>query len=189
MALAPVSGTGQGRIPYGLAESTGHEKVASMVNLRSRRIGTMLGAPFDQLNAQHVKALPESGVTEDVDLDFKRDTYWKAEKSTRELAKDVAAFANTAVGVVVIGVGDDAQGRAASPPGTTSPTARCDAYDSSSLPWCSAAAHGRRLADPGPRAGPGQGLSARRGSAQPSSSTRRAEGRRPALPRRHGTTT
>ena len=88
-----------------------------MVNLRSRRLEMMLGAPLDQLNAQHVRALPENGVTEDVDLDFKRDTYGKAEKSTRELAKDVAAFANTAGGVIVIGVAE-AQGRAASTPGT-----------------------------------------------------------------------
>lgn len=89
-----------------------------MVNLRSRRLETMLGAPLDQLNAQHMRALPENGVAEDVDLDFKRDTYGKAEKSTRELAKDVAAFANAAGGVIVIGVGDDGQGRAASTPGT-----------------------------------------------------------------------
>jgi len=53
-----------------------------------------------------------NGVTEEFDLDFKRELYGNTDKAKRDLAGDVAALANTAGGVIVIGVAEDDQARA-----------------------------------------------------------------------------
>jgi len=93
--------------------------VRRVVNLRSRRLETVLGAPLDELTALHIKAMVSNGVTEAFDLDLKKETYGGSDQDKRELAKDVAALANTAGGVIIIGVDEDDQGRASATPGTT----------------------------------------------------------------------
>jgi uncharacterized protein YwbE len=56
-------------------------------------------------------------VTEAFDLDYKRTTYGSSDGDKRALRVDVAALANTAGGVIVIGVAEDTQARAAAAPG------------------------------------------------------------------------
>lgn len=64
-----------------------------------------------------MRALVDAGVEEAFDLDFKITTYGANDEAKRDLAGDVAALANTAGGVVVVGIDEDAQGRAAAAPG------------------------------------------------------------------------
>jgi hypothetical protein len=68
--------------------------------------------------------LVSDGVTESTGLDFKRAAYadarkpeGKREEDKDELRRDATAFANSGGGVLLIGVAEDAQGRAGSVPG------------------------------------------------------------------------
>jgi Schlafen, AlbA_2 len=88
-----------------------------MVALRSRRLETLLGAPLDDLQYQHLEALVTNGVSEAFDLDFKAALYGSADKDRRDLATDVAALANTAGGLLVLGIEEDRQARAVAAPG------------------------------------------------------------------------
>lgn len=83
----------------------------------------MLGARIDQLNASNIQNLLASGVSEDYDLDFKAGLYGRADSDKRDLAGDVAALANTAGGIIVLGVTEDDQARAS----TLSPVEISDA--------------------------------------------------------------
>lgn len=88
-----------------------------MVALRSRRLEQVFGAQLDAVTYDQVVALVTNSVSENYDLDFKRTLYGATDKAKRELGSDVAAMANTAGGVVVLGVEDDDQGRAVGAPG------------------------------------------------------------------------
>lgn len=88
-----------------------------MVALRSRRLESLFGVVLDDLAAEHIQSLVENDVSEEFDLDFKEALYGRSDAAKRELAGDVAALANTAGGVIVIGVAEDAQARASSAPG------------------------------------------------------------------------
>jgi hypothetical protein len=79
---------------------------------RSRRIETVLGAPVDELTAAHIKSLVDAKVGESFDLDFKSELYGTTDSQKRDLAGDVAAMANTAGGVIILGVEEDDQARA-----------------------------------------------------------------------------
>jgi Putative DNA-binding domain len=93
-------------------------RLPAMVALRSRRLETLFGAsPLDQLRAEHVRALVSSHVREAFDIDFKATTYGHSDRQKRDLAVDVAALANTAGGVIVLGVEEDDQAQASSAPG------------------------------------------------------------------------
>jgi hypothetical protein len=72
----------------------------------------MLGAPVDQLTVHHIDALMDNGVHEDFDLDFKSETYGSSDGAKRELAADVAALANSAGGVIIVGLDEDEHGAA-----------------------------------------------------------------------------
>jgi hypothetical protein len=61
--------------------------------------------------------LVTNGVGEDYDLDFKGTLYGRSDSEKRDLAGDVAAMANTAGGLIVLGVAEDGHARAASAPG------------------------------------------------------------------------
>ncbi|KOX14560.1 hypothetical protein ADK67_42180 [Saccharothrix sp. NRRL B-16348] len=52
---------------------------------------------------------------EDFDLDFKSALYGSADKAKRDLSTDVAALANTAGGLIVLGMDEDEQARATGP--------------------------------------------------------------------------
>ena len=56
-------------------------------------------------------------VPEAFDLDFKRELYGNADRDKTALAIDVAALANTAGGLLVLGIEEDSQGRAVAAPG------------------------------------------------------------------------
>ena len=78
-----------------------------MVALRSRRLQALLGTPLDDLQYQHLEALVTNHVSEAFDLDFKTTLYGNADKDRRALATDVAALANTAGGLLVLGIEED----------------------------------------------------------------------------------
>ena len=62
------------------------------------------------ITAAHILGLVDAQVGESFDLDFKQSLYPQPDNK-RDLAGDVAAMANTAGGVIVLGVAD-VQGRA-----------------------------------------------------------------------------
>lgn len=88
-----------------------------MVALRSRRLESLFGASLDSLHAGNVHALVMSSAQEAFDLDFKGTLYGRGDSDRRALAGDVAAMANTAGGVIVLGVAEDEQARAVATPG------------------------------------------------------------------------
>ena len=88
-----------------------------MAALRSRRIESLFGAPVDSLTAAHVHGLVAAAVQEAFDLDFKAPLYGRGDSEKRALAGDVAALANTAGGVIVLGVAEDDHARAKAAPG------------------------------------------------------------------------
>jgi hypothetical protein len=88
-----------------------------VVALRSRRLETLFGVPLDSLTAAAVRSLVEAEAQEAFDLDFKAAHYGSTEKDKRALAIDVAAMANTAGGVILIGIDEDEQARATAAPG------------------------------------------------------------------------
>lgn len=78
-----------------------------MVRLPSveARLGTAIG------DADEAAIVALVGVEEDQDLDFKQDVYPPSDAGKNSLATDVAAMANTAGGLIIIGVAE-ADGRA-----------------------------------------------------------------------------
>jgi hypothetical protein len=90
-----------------------------MPALRNRRLEQLLGGPIDDtLTYTQVKGLIPS-TTEGPDLDFKRDTYGNSDSSKKELCSDVAALANAGGGILILGMDEDDQGRAAADPGVS----------------------------------------------------------------------
>jgi len=85
--------------------------------MRSRRLEGLLGGPLDQLTARNIRSLVDLHVPEAFDLDFKAQLYGPSDKEKRDLSGDVAAMANTAGGVIIIGIGEDKSARAAGAPG------------------------------------------------------------------------
>jgi hypothetical protein len=87
-----------------------------MPPLRSRRLETLFGGPIDEtLTFGQVAGLvPNAG--EGPDLDFKQETYVTSgnggQKGTKDLCGDVAAMANAAGGVIVLGMEEDDHARA-----------------------------------------------------------------------------
>ena len=88
-----------------------------MVALRSRRLESLFGAPLDALTSEHVRGLVTATVQEAFDLDFKRTLYGRTDSDKRALAGDVAALANTAGGIIVLGIEEDEHARATATPG------------------------------------------------------------------------
>ena len=88
-----------------------------MAHLRSARLRDVLGAEVDELTFEHIVGLVASQVVESFDLDFKRDTYASSDGGKKALAIDVAALANAAGGVIVLGVDEDDQARASATQG------------------------------------------------------------------------
>lgn len=83
----------------------------------SSRLESVFGVRIDQVEVDHILGLVTNGVSEEFDLDFKRDLYGRSDSAKRELAGDVAALANTAGGVILIGVDEDDHARASAAPG------------------------------------------------------------------------
>ncbi|MFD4413483.1 helix-turn-helix domain-containing protein [Streptomyces sp. NPDC058476] len=76
------------------------------------RLTAALGRRPDDLTEADLQRAVENHIPEGVDLDWKKDFYKGTEAGKKELAKDVSAMANTAGGMVVIGVDDGDQDHA-----------------------------------------------------------------------------
>ena len=74
------------------------------------RLEEILGKPLAEISWRDLEALVEARVQEAQDLEFKATHYGNTDSSKRDLAKDIAAFANTVGGVLVIGITEDNQG-------------------------------------------------------------------------------
>lgn len=86
------------------------------MRMPSKRLEQLFGPNPEAINADHVKALVSGAVEEDLDLEFKESLYC-GESERRDLCRDVAALANTAGGVLVLGVQADEQSQASACPG------------------------------------------------------------------------
>lgn len=73
------------------------------------RLAAALGRHPDDLTEGDLQRAVDSQIPESVDLDWKKDFYQGTDAGKKELAKDVSAMANTAGGMVVIGVHDGNQ--------------------------------------------------------------------------------
>ena len=82
-----------------------------------RRLEGIFGGPLGALTADQVESLVPGQAQESFDLEFKGRLYGRSDQEKRDLAGDVAALANTAGGVIVIGIEEDDQARAESAPG------------------------------------------------------------------------
>ena len=71
------------------------------------RLRDVLGAPPHEVDEEQLKALVDSGVREDADLDVKEVSYGTSDPDRRKLAGDVAAMANDRGGLIVIGIRDE----------------------------------------------------------------------------------
>lgn len=75
--------------------------------IRMPRIETLLGVTsLDQVDEIALRRLVDGEVREDTDLDFKEVLYKRNDDGKRELAKDVAAMANSRGGVLILGIRD-----------------------------------------------------------------------------------
>lgn len=88
-----------------------------MVALRSARLEALLGSWLELVQHADLMTLISSQVPEAFDLDFKSEMYGPTERDRRDAATDVAALANTAGGLLVVGIEEDEQARAAAGPG------------------------------------------------------------------------
>ena len=90
-----------------------------MPALRNRRLEQLLGGLIDEkLTYQQVtNFIPD--VAEAPDLDYKRDQYTSSDKDKKSLSCDVAALANANGGVLIVGMDEDEQGRAAKDTGVS----------------------------------------------------------------------
>ncbi|WP_181448859.1 AlbA family DNA-binding domain-containing protein [Nonomuraea aridisoli] len=86
-----------------------------MTVLRSPRLQTLLGGATltaGALQYRHLELLVAGQVGEAEDLDYKRELYGHGDRDRRSLCTDVAALASTRGGLLVLGIDEDAQGRA-----------------------------------------------------------------------------
>lgn len=75
----------------------------------SARLTAVLGRYPDHLTEDDLQRAVDSRIPESVDLAWKKDFYQGTDAGKKELAKDVSAMANTAGGVIVIGIDDGKQ--------------------------------------------------------------------------------
>jgi len=87
-----------------------------VTSLRSRRLESLFGSTLDKLTAEHIESLVDNRVAEEFDLDFKGSLYGRTDQDKRNLGGDVAALANTAGGVIILGVEEEG-GHASAAPG------------------------------------------------------------------------
>ncbi len=77
----------------------------------------MLGSRIELVQHADLMALISNHVPEAFDLDFKSEMYGPTERDRRDAATDVAALANTAGGLLILGIEEDDQARATAAPG------------------------------------------------------------------------
>ena len=82
----------------------------------SRALADLVGAPLQVLDAEGVRGWVTDGLQESEQLDFKAELYGNGDSQRRELAGDLAAFANHRGGLLILGVGENDHGAADSLP-------------------------------------------------------------------------
>ncbi|TDW22104.1 putative DNA-binding protein [Kribbella kalugense] len=80
--------------------------------VRIPRLELILGCPLPAIDWALVNGLVARHVTEDLTLDYKRTLYGASDAEKKELTKDVAALANAAGGLIILGIDEDAQSAA-----------------------------------------------------------------------------
>src|SRR6266700_1804252 len=90
-----------------------------MVALRSARQEALLGSRIELARHADLMTLISDRVPEAFDLDFKSEMYGPTDRDRRDAATDVAALANTAGGLLILGIEEDSQARATAAPGLT----------------------------------------------------------------------
>jgi predicted HTH transcriptional regulator len=88
-----------------------------MVALRSARLEALLGSRLEQAKHPQLMTLVSNQVAEAFDLDFKSELYGSSDRDKRDAATDIAALANTAGGLLILGIEEDDQARAHAAPG------------------------------------------------------------------------
>lgn len=88
-----------------------------MAALRSARLEALLGARLEQVDYAQLMTLVSNQIAEAFDLDFKSELYGSSDRAKRDAATDVAALANTAGGLLILGIEEDDQARARAAPG------------------------------------------------------------------------
>ncbi|MBP2704347.1 ATP-binding protein [Microbispora sp. RL4-1S] len=73
----------------------------------------------ETLRFEHLRGLVEGKIPEAADLDYKGQLYGNSDSAKRDLCTDVAAQANTQGGLVIVGIDEDSQARAAATPGVS----------------------------------------------------------------------
>lgn len=82
----------------------------------SRSIADILGAPLQQIDAARARSWLSEGIRESEQIDFKAELYGNTDSARRELAGDLAAFANHRGGVLILGIAEDEHGAASDLP-------------------------------------------------------------------------
>jgi hypothetical protein len=90
-----------------LARLRSVQQTGCMTALRSRRLEALFAKSLDDLSAADIESLVTNGVSEAFDIDFKDSLYGSSDTEKRDLAGDVAALANTAGGILILGVDED----------------------------------------------------------------------------------
>lgn len=78
-----------------------------MVSYRSRRIEQLHGGRVDALTYADLQNLVTNKIREQFDVEYKKQHYGNGDSERRNLCGDVAALANTAGGVLILGIDED----------------------------------------------------------------------------------
>lgn len=70
------------------------------------------GRPIREITIDDLRGLVTDRTAEDKNLEFKRAAYLQTDAGTKELIKDVTAFANSEGGYIIIGISENGDGRA-----------------------------------------------------------------------------
>ena len=90
-----------------------------MTAFQSRRIRELLGTTLEAAQYPDYLTLVSNKIPEAFDLDFKAELYGNSDSAKRALAGDVVALANTAGGLLILGIEEDDQARASAAPGVS----------------------------------------------------------------------
>lgn len=74
---------------------------------------TLLGKNFEEVAGADLQRLIAEGVTEGQGIEFKRDVWGRGDEDIREMLRDISSMANAYGGYMLVGIDEDAEGRAA----------------------------------------------------------------------------
>jgi schlafen family protein len=111
------SGWPDGRSPPRIGRDMGWAsdyrwQLAELRDMTIRRLEALLGCTLSDAEEKNLGFLVTDRVSEDTDLDYKESHYGNGDSDKRELAGDLASFANTGGGTIVLGIAEAADGSA-----------------------------------------------------------------------------